>query len=444
MGALLDAIREHGIGGRQDLPIPFAFAVTGAAVVLVLSFVLLAVLWRDPRLGRDVAGRALPQRLAAALDAAPTRWLFRLVGLAVTGYVLLAALFGPDDALNPTAGAVYVLFWVGTVAFASALLGPVWRLVNPLRTVHLLACRALRRDPLRAAAPYPVVLGRWPAAGALLAFGWLELVAPDRATLPVLRTWFGLYVVVMLVGAAVFGSGWFDRADGFEVASSTLGRLSVLGRRRDGVLVLRSPLDGLAAMRPGPGDAAVVGVLLGTTAYDGLSNATGWVRLVQEGALSPLATQTLGLLAAVGLVTGLYAVAVAAAGRLGGASRRELPAQFAHSVAPIALGYLVAHYWTLFAITGQQTLMQLSDPLGRGSDWLGLADRGISYAGITPTSVSTVQVSAVVLGHVLGVVLAHDRAVRLFPRRQALLGQLPLLALMVTYTVGGLLLLFAA
>jgi len=88
----------------------------------------------------------------------------------------------------------------------------------------------------------------------------------------------------------------------------------------------------------------------------------------------------------------------------------------------------------------KQPSLQFTTPEQLGE----LADRGISYAGITPTSVSTVQVSAVVLGHVLGVVLAHDRAVRLFPRRQALLGQLPLLALMVTYTVGGLLLLFAA
>ena len=57
---------------------------------------------------------------------------------------------------------------------------------------------------------------------------------------------------------------------------------------------------------------------------------------------------------------------------------------------------------------------------------------------------SVLQVCAVVVGHVLGVVLAHDRAVRLLPRRHAVVGQLPMLALMVAYTVGGLSLLFAA
>ena len=51
-----------------------------------------------------------------------------------------------------------------------------------------------------------------------------------------------------------------------------------------------------------------------------------------------------------------------------------------------------------------------------------------------------VQVSAI--GHVLGVIFAHDRAVRLFPRRAAVVGQVPLLVLMVALTCLGLFLLF--
>jgi hypothetical protein len=49
----------------------------------------------------------------------------------------------------------------------------------------------------------------------------------------------------------------------------------------------------------------------------------------------------------------------------------------------------------------------------------------------------------VVMGHVLGVIAAHDRAVALFPRARTLAGQLPLLIVMICYTVGGLTLLFA-
>jgi hypothetical protein len=45
---------------------------------------------------------------------------------------------------------------------------------------------------------------------------------------------------------------------------------------------------------------------------------------------------------------------------------------------------------------------------------------------------------------VVGVVAAHERAVRILPRRHQLTGQLPLLFAMVAFTVGGLYLLFAA
>jgi hypothetical protein len=173
---------------------------------------------------------------------------------------------------------VYVLVWVGTLAVASALLGPVWRLLNPLRTLQLLLARLLRRDARDGLlADYPAWLGYWPAAASLLCFTWLELVGPERASTVTLRWWFACYAVVHLLGGVLFGSRWFGRADGFEVMSSLFGRLSLLGRRDDGVLVLRSPLAGLDQLRTGPGLVAVAAVLLGSTAYDGVTQGLWWV-----------------------------------------------------------------------------------------------------------------------------------------------------------------------
>jgi hypothetical protein len=437
----LGVLPLHGVGGRSDLPIPFTLAVTAGAVVLVASFIALAFLWPTPRLGRPDAGWVLPRRAADLYDSAVTQWLVRLVGLVITGYVLVAALFGMDDALNPTAGVVFVLFWVGAVAFASALLGPVWRWLNPVRTLYLAACALLRHDHRAGLLPYPEWLGNFPAAAGIFAFAWLELVAPNRDTLPVLRAWFGAYAALMAMGAVVYGSRWFDRGDGFQVVSALYGRLSALGRREDGTAVLRSPLDGVASTPRVPGMPALVCVMLGTTAYDGMSNATFWVRFVQESSLPQVLVQTLGLAAGPVLFGGLYAVAVFAAGRLGG--RAFLPAEFAPTIVPIAFGYLLAHYYSFFILFGQETIQQLADPLGTGADFFGLGNRGVSFALVGPTFVSTFQVTVVVLGHVLGVVLAHDRAVALFPRRAAVVGQLPLLALMVAYTIAGLLLLFS-
>jgi len=431
----------HGVGGRSDLPIPFTLAVTAGAVALVVSFVALAFLWPSPRLGRPGAGRVLPRGAVGVFDSPVTHWLVRLLGLTITGYVLVAAIFGIDDALNPTAGVVFVLFWVGAVAFASVLFGPVWRWLNPVRTLYLAGCALLRHDHRVGLLRYPERLGNLPAAAGIFAFAWLELVAPQRDTLAVLRAWFGAYAALMLMGAVVYGSVWFDRGDGFQVVSALYGRLSVLGRRADGTAVLRSPLDGVAATPRVPGMPALLCVMLGTTAYDGMSNATFWVRFVQDSSLPQVLLQTLGLAAGPALFGGLYVLAVFVAGRLGG--RAFMPAEFAPTIVPIAFGYLLAHYYSFFVLAGQSTVQQLADPLGTGANFFGLGDRGVSFALVGPTFVATFQVTVVVLGHVLGVVLAHDRAVALFPRRAAVVGQLPLLGLMVAYTVAGLLLLFS-
>jgi len=431
----------HGVGGRSDLPIPFTAAVTAAAIALVASFVALAFLWPTARLGRPGAGRPLPAALTRLYDSPATWWAVRALGLVMTGYVLVAAVFGIDDALNPTAGVVFVLFWVGAVAFASALLGPVWRWLNPVRTCYLAVCLLLRHDHRVGLLPYPPRLGNFPAAAGIFAFAWLELVAPNRDTLPVLRAWFGAYAVLMVMGAVVYGSVWFDRGDGFQVVSALYGRLSVLGRRADKAAVLRSPLEGVASTPKVVGMPALVCVMLGTTAYDGMSNATFWVRFVQDGPAPQILVETLGLAAGPALFGGLYALAVLLAGRLGG--RGFMPAEFAPTIVPIAFGYLLAHYYSFFILAGQSTVQQLADPLGTGADFFGLGDRGVSFAFVSPTFVSTFQVTVVVIGHVMGVVLAHDRAVALFPRRAAVVGQLPLLALMVAYTVAGLLLLFS-
>ncbi|WP_129664194.1 hypothetical protein, partial [Phytoactinopolyspora endophytica] len=425
----------HGVGGRQDLPIPLSFAVAGAAIAVGLSFVAMAVLWRRSRLTGDSAGQPIPVTLQQIADSAVTRATLRVAGLAAAAFVAVAAIFGPDDPTNPTAGFVYVVFWVGLVP-ASLLFGPVWRLLNPLRTVHQGLAALVGIRPEQGIRTYPPWLGYWPAAAGLLAFTWMELVAPDRTASATLLLWFTTYGVVQLLGALTFGSGWFDRADAFEAYSALIGRLAPLGRRDDGRLVLRNPLDGLDGVRLEPGLVAVVAVLLGSTAYDSFSNAPVWVQAMQTSSLSPTVLGALGFSGAILLVAGAFGLGVSAAGRTGAAGHRRLPTAFAHSIVPIAVGYLIAHYFSLFLFEGQRTIILASDPLGTGANLLGTADRQVDFALVTPGTIALVQVLAVVTGHVVGVVAAHDRAVRLFPPRRAVLGQLPLLVLMIAYTVG--------
>ncbi|MGW3595688.1 hypothetical protein [Streptomyces sp. NPDC005167] len=425
-------VLAHGLGSQHDLPLSPFYAFAGAFAALFVSFLALGLLWSASRFRGDRAGRPIPVALERLADARPTRMVARVLGLAAALFVLLHLLLGPNGPEhNPAAGSVYVLLWVGLVP-ASLLLGPVWRLLNPLRTLHLVVCRALGRDPA-AGRPLPVHLGLWPAAAGLLAFTWLELVSPDPASSTALLLFLVLHGVVHLTGAARHGARWFDHADAFEVYSGLLARMSPLGRRpADRRLVLRSPFNGLDAVPQTPGLVATVCVMLGSTAYDGFSDAPSWITTVQTSPLGRTTAATLGLFVAVAVVATLYALCAGATRLISGQLSHPLTA-FAHSLVPIALGYLVAHYFTLFVTEGPHTVMVA----------LGTDNPAPPEPPLAPGGIATLQVAAIVIGHVLGVVAAHDRSVRLFPPARAVAGQLPLLALMVAYTIGGLTLLLA-
>ncbi len=434
------ALPFHGVGSREDLPLPFHLLLIGAGLALVVSFLALGALWKQPRL-RPEDGRLLPMPVSLGLDSAAVRGLFVVASLAITGWTLLALVLGKDDANNPVPSVVYVWLWVG-LAFLSMVFGGIWRLVNPVRWLHRGILAALRIERDFSLVEYR--LGYWPAATGLLAFAWLELIAPNNADLPILRIAIFGYLVLSLMLALAFGDPYLHRGDPFTAWSSLYGTLSTLGRRADRRWVFRSPLHGPLQLDAAPGLLAVTSVMLGTTAYDGFSGETRWYSFVQSSSIPARVWETAALVSFTLIVAAsLYAAAVLSA-RLAGVSVRGVATAFAPSLIPIAAGYLVAHYWSLWVWEGTNGLAKMSDPLGSGANWLGTAGVSPSASLIAPGLVAAIQVAAIITGHVLGVVAAHERAVSLFPRRAAVLGQVPLLVLMVGYTVGGLTLLFSS
>ena len=443
-GALVArAVSAHGVGGRQDLPLPLDLVIQGASVALIVSFLAVILAWRQPRFVGRQAGRPLPGWLARAIDGPVARTVLAALGLLAGGYVGAAAVFGPDDALNPTPYVVFVLAWVGLVP-VSLVFGPVWSRVNPLRTIHRGLTRLAGRDPARGLLAYPQRWGVWPAVVALFAFVWLELAAPDGSQPSVLVRVGAVWALVVLGGALLVGDRWIARADPFEVSTRLVSHLAVVGRRADGVLVWRNPFDGAAGLRPAPGLVTLLGVLLGSTMFDSFSNSTVWVGLTQRLGVPTVLVDTAGLAATVGVVALAFTWAARATGPTPKAPAGELPGLLAHSLLPIAVGYLTAHYFSYLLFTGQEAFIRLGDPLGTGADVLGLAGRGVSYDVVSPAGIALVQVGAVVAGHIAGVVAAHDRSVGLLPAHRVVIGQLPMMALMIALTVGGLTLLFAA
>ena len=427
----------HGIGTRTDLPIPLALTLYGAGMAVAISFAALLLLWRTPRLNTPDRGIPLPAAVQTVLEAPAFRRTLQAVALALALLVTAVALFGPpstNDNLAPYA--VYITLWVGLVPL-SILLGPVWRVINPLRAAYRVLAALTGPAP---AADRVERLGYWPAAVALAVFVWLELVYPERADPRVVGSFLVLYAVTQLIAALWCGERWFARGDAFEVYSSLLARLSPWGRRSDGRLVLRNPLRNMATLGEERGLAAVMIVLIGSTSFDGLSRTRYWTE--GPGAADDTLSGTLGLLAMIAIVAVLYVGSTALTGVLSRDTPTLQPARYAHSVLPIAVAYAVAHYFSLLLIDGQATWILASNPFGAdGVNLFGTYDDAIDYTVVTPDTIAYVQVGAVVLGHVLGVVLAHDRALRANARSTPL-EQLPLVIVMIAFTVGALALLF--
>ncbi|KAF0844807.1 hypothetical protein [Nocardia caishijiensis] len=435
----------HGLPGADDLPIPLSYALIGAAWALTFSFALLFLAWRRPRLEPESPGIPLPAPVSRMIDAPATRWVVSAASVAVTACVIVTAILGsPDPARNPVPGVLYIGIWVG-VMVASLLIGPVWKVVSPVRAIHRFGCLLLRRAPERATLRYPEQWGHLPAAVGLFSFVWLELAWRTPGSVSAVLTWLIGYLVVNTIGLALFGTIWAERADPLEVYSTLLARLSPYGRDRAGRPVLRRPLNNLAGTPGRVGSVAVAAALLGSTAFDSFSAFPRWRELVDD--LSPVVDATLvrtaGLLVFVGVVGGLFSLAARATGGVSPTDRALLPRRLAHSLTPIVAGYLVAHYSTFLVEKGQATALLFADPLDRGWNVAGLADRDVAYVlSSHPSVLATWKVLAVLIGHLLGVAAAHDRCLLLLPPGHRLTGQLALMLTMVGFTFTGLYLLF--
>ncbi len=433
----------HGIVGRADLPIPQALFWVAALLVLALSFVALALGWTRPRLA------GLPRRPLFRLPRA-LEVVCGAIGVFVFFVVVYAGIAGTDaqsENLAPTA--VYVGFWIG-IPFLSLLLGDVFRLFNPWRALGRatgwIASRVSSElpEPLE----YPERLGRFPAAVGLFCFAICELCWADATQPGPLALIMLVYLVAMLMGMSLYGvEPWVRNADAFGVLFGLIGSLAPLGRADDGRIELHFPGTGASRLAPIAGTSALLVISVGSTAFDGAKEGALFNDIVQElqSAFGSLGF-SLGTALELGFVVGLV-VAVAVVGAIwalgiAGMSlppslpdRRALARAFAHTLIPISGGYLVAHYFSLLAYNGQNLWPLANDPLGNGSDLFGGASAGIDYGVVSATAIWYVQVGALVVGHVGGLVLAHDRALELYgSARAATRSQIVMLILMVAFT----------
>jgi hypothetical protein len=255
------------------------------------------------------------------------------------------------------------------------------------------------------------------------------------------------YTAITLTAQGVFGvETWTRRGEAFAVYFDLFSRISPF-ERRDGVVGLRPPLGGLPRLDVVPGTVGLVLVMIGTVTYDGISLGQLWIDLTGDAAFdAPELVATLGLIGGVAVVSGFYALGVAGAHTVGGdLSAARLQRAFVHTLVPIALVYVAAHYLTFLVFEGQGIAYLASDPLGEGWNLFGTAGATIDYGALSQNQAWYLQVGFVVAGHVAALVLAHDRALALYPDvKLAVRSQYWMLAVMVGFTMLALWLLAAA
>jgi hypothetical protein len=428
-------IIAHGIGGRTDLPIPLPVVLIGAAGVLVITFVALELLWTRPRL-QDGPDYDMPG------SAVPVRGL--LAGIGVLGLSLLVAqvippLMGVErQAVRPTIALVmvWVVFWL-IVPFAGALIGNWYTDLNPWRALaSFLGIGRMERIG------FPSRVGLWPASVLFIAFAWLELISPRSGDPVALGIAAIAYTVLLFIAMAAVGrETGLATFDFFTPYNRLISSISPLGRNERGQVVWRGWLASLAVVPEWPGLWFFVVIMIATVSYDGASG-TEWFRAITGGLGDTTVGQTFLLLVSVALIAAAYYAAAGAAASLsdGRWSTGRVAQRFAHTLVPIGLAYAVAHYFTLILFEGQQLLAAVSDPFGLGWDLFGTADYRVEFFVRASTPIWLAQVAFIVGGHLVGVVLAHDRSLRDFGR-DAARSQYAMLVLMIALTSLGLLIL---
>jgi hypothetical protein len=438
----------HGFGRLYNLPVPFWLYGFGASAALLLSFLVVGYF-----IGRRAGDASPPGRPVESWEETLRRW--RILGVArgiALGALLLCIVAGLLGSRDPYRNFSMIAFWIVFVlgfTYFVAIVGDLFEAINPWRSLAGGVAR-LRSDFTRGRVRYPEGLGDWPALVLYLGLIWFELFGHSKPF--ALAAVLAGYTAINLGGVWLVGSGaWFRHCELFSVFFRLVGTMAPRGR---------APFVGILDARPQHLSTVVfVLAMLSTTAFDGLRETQWWVALFWKNAwlqgfidkplMHMLAVlrpwyrgwEMFWLLASPFVYFAAYALFVVLAKVVTRSERplRELFLDFAYTLLPIALVYNVTHYFTLLLSDALKIVSLLSDPFGWNWNLFGTATLLRAPILLDVGVVWHIQVVLILAGHIVSVYLAHRVALSVFPtRRAAVLSQLPMLCLMVLFTVAGL------
>ena len=458
----------HAFGPRYALPLPLWLFVGTAGMLVGVSFLMMGLF-----VSKGIAG--IPSHHRVLRTTVCGRWLMRFpvkaalqsVSCILFVLVLATGLLGSTDMLtNFSTVFVWIVWWTGMV-FVQAFVGDMWAVVNPWSVLYDCAAWVKshighRSDPLHSR-NYPQWLGYWPAVLLFLIFTWLENVSMSANQPAVLASLVIAYSIITWFGMIVYGKEtWLRHGEVFNVVFGLIARFGPIGRKTaatESQWEFRPYAIGLLTSKAVHGSLVVlVVVLLASVSFDGFEETSVWIELQEDiqtaNWLKPYrpvlinlgldvraVIKTFALLATSALFLLAFVLISAISDHFGGKSlmRGGGLYYFVLTLVPIAIAYHIAHYLSYFLIAGQVIIPLLSDPFGYGWDLFGTAAYQINVTIVNVKSVWYTAIISIVLGHVAAVYLAHFMALLLFNcRKAALCSQIPMMVLMVGYTMTSL------
>jgi hypothetical protein len=482
-------VSAHGVGERYDVPMPLSLFIAGGAITVVLSFVMVGLTIRAsteqinyPKLN------LFGWKTVARICIGPITSLVKVMAVAIFLVVLVTACFGTTRSVENFAPTfIWVIWWVG-MGFLVALLGNVWALTNPWNILFTWAEKLYghlaKGDRLSLGRPYPSSWGSWPAFIGFFVFAWIETSFMESSN-PLFLAWLILfYSLYTFAGMFIFGKHvWLRNGEIFSVIFDFLSRFSILeigvknskycsvcsssncaidlvecldcyecfNYSDEKQLNLRPPVVGLNNIGiVTPSIIALIMLLLASVTFDGFSATPEWVS-VQSYVITvaPYLTSTLingitisntgGLLTFLVvfiLVYRLFCYFIVRTVSDDIHTAGYVMSMFVFTLVPIALAYNYAHFLPLLLIQGQQIIALASDPFGFNWDLFGTADYLINIKVISARFLWFFSLFVIVLGHIAAVFLSHIRALCVYQSHsKALRSQIPMLVLMVLYTV---------
>lgn len=458
------AAGAHGFSALYNPPVPVWMYGWAASLTLIASFVIAGVFLSTSRQPSTLVSRGVDvtPAFSALRRCLPP---LRLLGVWLLFLCIATGYLGSRDPVRNFGMTFFWVIFVLLFPYLTLLIGNFYAALNPWRALGD-ALNRVWRGYADGRVRYPAWLGDWPALALYLGFIAFELFGTGR---PVpLGHFLAGYTLLNLCGIGWVGRrAWFGHCEFFSVMFRLIALLAPVDYQRSngaepGRLRLRWPFAGLLTERPKHLSSLTFALaMLSTTAFDGLRATQWWVSLfwgdptglltqwlgvppfAALGALRPwyIAWESLWLIASPFLYLGAYLGAIGLARWLTRSQRplRELALDFGYSLLPIAIVYHMTHYTALLLAHGLKIISLVSDPFGRKWDLFGTAQ--MFRAPILPdySVVWHTQVGLIVVGHIVSVVVAHRIALQHFPgRRTAMLSQLPMLTLMIAFTVVGL------